>query len=227
MHLIDWCVYNVLDSPNQRVGGSFPFTDEYMTLQHLDARRPPQDRREQRRVVYVGVPGEGGVQGQEPLHLLPRGAGHLHVPHRGAVVQRVYREESGNLLSVFINILKQEPVGPHGQPGVDPLGPQGTFFRVKFLERLLDTLEPVLGYMWDGGAEVEDPAPADGRGPLLLVPGHVPDRAEFRCSTPGWAGSSLGAGSQMGPHSSQTCTDTCQTTPPAPATPSTTSSPAT
>ena len=80
------CVYHVLDSPHERVGRSFPFADENMALQHLDARRSTEDRREERRVVNIGVAGERRVEGEEALYLLPRGAGHLHVAHRGAVV---------------------------------------------------------------------------------------------------------------------------------------------
>lgn len=53
-------------APHQGVGGDLPLADERVTLQHLDARGPPQDGGEQRGVGGVGRPSERRVQGQEP-----------------------------------------------------------------------------------------------------------------------------------------------------------------
>ena len=83
-----------------------------MTFKDFDAGGAAEDGGEQRRVVDVGVAGEGGVQREEALHLLPAGARHLHVAHRRAVVQRVDREKSRNFLSVLVNIFQEESVGP-------------------------------------------------------------------------------------------------------------------
>lgn len=151
-------------APDQRVGGHLAFAYERVTLQHLDAGRAAQYGREQRRMVGVRGPGERRVQRQEPR--LRRAAGllgHQHEPDGRAVVQRLDREESGDLLVVLVHVLQQQTVAPHAQPRVDAPGPQRPLFRVQLLERFLYALQPVLGDVRHRGAQVQHPAPADGR----------------------------------------------------------------
>lgn len=50
---------------HQGVRGHLPLADEGVTLEHLDACRPAHDGGEQGRVLGVGGPGEGRVQGEE------------------------------------------------------------------------------------------------------------------------------------------------------------------
>ena len=57
-----------------------------MTLEDLDPGGAAEDGREQGRVVDVGVPGERGVQRQEPLHFFSGCARHLDISHSGTVM---------------------------------------------------------------------------------------------------------------------------------------------
>ena len=155
-------------------------------------------------MVDVRVPGEGGVEGQEPLDLLARGAWHLDISHCCTVVQGINREKSRHFLSVLVDIFQEEPIGPHGEPRVYPFSPERPVLWVEFLERLLYALEAVLGHVGDGGAEVEHPAPADGGGALLTLPGggrlgHP--AAPGGTWSPVWAGPWLA----VGPHHRPVC----------------------
>lgn len=134
-----------------------------MTLEDFDAGRSSEDCGEQGRMIDVGVPRERGVQREEPLHLVARGPRHKHVAHGSTVVERLDRKEPRYFLPVFVDVLEQEPVGPHTEPGVDALGSQSSVFRVQFFERLLNALESVLGHVGHRGAEIEHAAPTDGR----------------------------------------------------------------
>lgn len=84
--------------------------------------------------------------------------------HGGAVVEAVDGEEASDLLPILVHILQQDAVAPHAQPGVDALRADRSLARVEAAQRLLDALQAVLALPGHGRAQVQHPAPADGRG---------------------------------------------------------------
>jgi hypothetical protein len=138
-----------------------------MTLQHFYSRRSTQNGGEQRRMINVRIPGERRIQWQETGHRFAGRAGHLHIAHRRAIVQRIDREETRHLLPILVDILEQEAVGPDRQPGIDSLGAEGAVIGIEFAQRLLDALQAVLGDVRHGGAQVQHATPTYRRGTVL------------------------------------------------------------
>ncbi len=149
----------------------------------LDAGGTSHDAGEERRVVDVGLAGEGRVERQEAGHLVDDDAGrrrrwrcgagggrgdagrgrHQDVAHGGAVVKRFDGEEARDAALVLVDVLEQQAVGPDGQPRVDALGAQSAGLGVQFAQRLLDALQAVFGDVRYGRAQIQHAAPTDRR----------------------------------------------------------------
>lgn len=89
--------------------------------------------------------------------------GNKHLTHGGAIMQRVDREKPRDLLSIFVDILKQNSVWPDTQPTVNAFRLTRTLNWVQTSKRLLNPLQAVFALSRHCTAQVQNSTPTDWR----------------------------------------------------------------